>query len=381
MAPANVMRIVVAGHVDHGKSTLIGRLLHDLGRAGEHAGHTPWAHTLDQLDQERHGELTVETTQAVIELDHLRLVFIDVPGHRELIDNMLTGTTRADTAVLVVAADHGVGAQTRTHADLLALLGIDHLIVCVNKMDAVDYAADAFERAATAVTDCCTALGLRPTAVLPVSAEHGDNLLRPSAHMPWCHQPPLCDCLQEARAEAPRDHAARVGVQDVYDPDGERLAAVRVLSGSVNQGDELTRLPIGRSVRVQQVRRFPHDDRPATAPECVALQLGDSPVQRGDILAGAPLPDLSDAFHARLFWMGKAPLHVGDQLLWRCSTQAVNVRVDQLSAPVDPGSFADVRLCASVPVVIESDGELSHFALEQSGAPVAVGRVLDTGRR
>jgi len=197
-----LVRIAMVGHVDHGKSTLIGRIRHEMsglpGIASVDASvGGNWAFVMDQLQEEREREMTIDTTQTFLETPVCRLVFIDVPGHQELIQNMLSGATRADAAVLVLAGDEGVQVQTRRHALLLSMLGIRTVIVAVNKMDTLGRQEDAFRRLERTAADELRALGITVTATIPVVAREGDNVLQRSPAMPWYDGPSVLDAIGE----------------------------------------------------------------------------------------------------------------------------------------------------------------------------------------
>ncbi len=393
-----LVRIAMVGHVDHGKSTLIGRIRHEMsGLPGiasvDSSVGGNWAFVMDQLQEEREREMTIDTTQTFLETPVCRLVFIDVPGHQELIQNMLSGATRADAAVLVLAGDEGVKVQTRRHALLLSLLGIRTVIVAVNKMDTLGRREDEFHRLERAAADELRALGLTVTATIPVVAREGDNVLNASAAMPWYRGPSVMDAIGDLEpATAPVD-AARFTVQTVLRHDGNATVVGRVLSGSVAEGDSLTVCPGGGTVAVRTVRRFPEDHAPAEAGESVGLVLAGPEPERGDVLAPAgDLPRATATPAGRVFWLADQPLEVGEELALRCATQLVRVRVESVADRLDtatleplPGGtalasmeLANVRLAAERPVVTESFERLpalGRFVLERRGAAAGFGIV------
>ena len=391
-----VLAIAFVGHVDHGKSTMIGRIRHELSAV---AGSTDaalagnWAHAMDQLQEERDREMTIDTTQTFLELPELRLVFIDVPGHQHLIQNMLTGATRADAAVLVLAGDEGVQVQTRRHALLLSLLGIRELVVAINKMDKLGFREETFAALAADARAQLAELGLAPRAVIPAVAQNGDNVVERSAAMPWYAGPSVMEALGDVEPAAAGFDAARFPVQDVYRFDGETIVAGRLLSGSLAEGDRLTSFPAGDACTVAEIRRFPANRAPALAGESVGLVLGGTAPARGDVLAASgERPLVTSEPSGRVFWLAEAPLAVGDALMVRCATQHVRVAVAAITERIDTATLAPVagdgpletmglatvRLRAERPLVLEPFARLAglgRFTLEREGVPVGAGIV------
>jgi len=391
-----VLAIAFVGHVDHGKSTMIGRIRHELSAV---AGATDaalagnWAHAMDQLQEERDREMTIDTTQTFLELPELRLVFIDVPGHQHLIHNMLTGATRADAAVLVLAADEGVQDQTRRHALLLSLLGIREVVVAINKMDKLGLGEAAFAALATLAKAQLGELGIHAKAIVPTVAQAGDNVVARSAAMPWYAGPSLMEAVGEVEPAAASFAATRFPVQDVYRFDGETIVAGRLLSGGIAEGDSLVAHPGGAAIEVREVRRFPASRAPAVAGESIGLIVAGATPARGVVLASADdAPTVTDRPSGRVFWLAEAPLALGDTLTLRCATQAAPVRVASIEARIDTATLAalppaehlermelgTVHLHAERPLVFESFAALpglGRFVLERGGVPVGAGIV------
>jgi bifunctional enzyme CysN/CysC len=393
-----VVRIVAAGHVDHGKSTLIGRIRHDvltLAGAGARDGSVDgnWAFSMDQLQEERDGMMTVDTTQAVLDTPDVRIVFIDVPGHRELIENMLTGSTRADAAILVLAADEGVREQTRRHATLLSMLGIGGVVVAVNKMDAVGHSESAFVERREAIVATLEQLGITPLAVVPVVALEGDNVLHRSAAMPWYDGPTLLELLADLRPASQESASVRFPVQDVYPRDGVEIAVGRLLSGRLAEGDTLAACVGGGRLDVREICRFPADHGPAVAGESIGLVVNGPTPRRGEVLASSDdVPVASTTLRGRVFWMDQTPLQQGERLALRLATQLVDASVSALTDRVDSATLdplpdgtglalmdlAVVELTLDHPVVAEPFTRvpgLGRFVLERAGRAVGMGTV------
>jgi bifunctional enzyme CysN/CysC len=392
-----VLRIAMVGHVDHGKSTLIGRIRHELSALPGTAAVDPsiagnWAHVVDQLQEEREREMTIDTTQTFLETPGLRLVFIDVPGHQELIQNMLSGATHADAAVLVLAADEGVRVQTRRHALLLSMLGIHTVIVAANKMDLAGRSEQAFRTLEEAILAELGELEISASAMIPVVAQDGDNVVSRSNTMAWYTGPSLVEALGELEPASAGFDAVRFPVQDVYRNEVPTVVG-RLLSGTIAEGDALTVCPSGGTVKVRGVRRFPENHAPAEAGESVGLILEGGLPDRGDVLAPSDdLPRIAEQVSGRVFWLGAEPLAVGEVLSIRCATQSTTARVEEVtdrldSATLDPlpavASLArmelgTVRLAAGRALVLEPFGRLpglGRFVLERGGTPVGFGIV------
>lgn len=393
-----LLRIAMVGHVDHGKSTLIGRIRHEMsalpGTAAVDASVAGnWAFVTDQLQEEREREMTIDTTQTFLDTPVCRLVFIDVPGHQELIQNMLSGATRADAAVLVLAGDEGVQVQTRRHALLLAMLGIRTVIVAVNKMDTLGRCEDAFRALEQTAVDELRALGIETSGVIPVVARDGDNVVHRSEAMPWYDGPSVMEAIGELElAVAPVD-ALRFPVQGVLRHDGPATIVGRVLSGSVAEGDALTVCPGGAAVTVRAIRRFPEDHAPAQTGESVGLVLDGPEPSRGDVLAPAgDLPQVTRTPAGRVFWLAETPLALGEEVALRCATQVVPVRVEAIADrldsatldPLPPGEalaamqLGTVAFAAERAVVVETFDRmagLGRFVLERKGTAAGFGIV------
>jgi bifunctional enzyme CysN/CysC len=385
-----LVRVVMVGHVDHGKSTLIGRIRQELAPMVE-SSEDNLAFVVDQLQEERDNLMTIDTTQTVVHTPRGRLVFIDVPGHQELLQNMLSGATRADAAVLVLAADEGVQVQTRRHALLASLLGLRNLVVVANKMDLALWSEQAFRELETLARNELDSLGLNALAFVPIAATTGANVVERASEMPWYAGPTLMELLTDLEPASESLAAVRLPVQDVYSFDATPVAVGRLLSGRIAEGDMLVACPALQRVTVREIRRFPPDHSPAEAGAAVALVLDGAQVARGDVIAGIEgAPAARENFDARVFWLGPAPLALGDEVDLRCATQLVSVHVtavlDRLDSasltPLPPGSelgtmdLATVTLHATRPLVVESFATLpalGRFTLERGGSPAGFG--------
>jgi len=399
----DVARIVVAGHVDHGKSTLIGRLMYDLGllhqskiddviASSTRRGVAPeWSYVLDSLQEERDQAVTIDTTRIWFTHRDRRYTIIDAPGHRQFLANMLSGASEADAAILVVDAAAGIGEQTLRHAYLLAFLGIRHVIVAVNKIDLLD---DARARMAELEGAIRAALHRTPpVAIVPISATQGDNVAARGASTPWYDGPTIVNAIESTRrVAAPVERTFRLAVQDVYRRNGERIVAGTLTGGSIAVGDPLVLLPAGVHVRAERLVRWPEGDvAHAEAGESIGIVLdGDRFVGRGDTLSP---PDAQPAVARRValetFWLdARGPLQ-GERLRLKRGTQDVPVVVDgtpsayDIEAARELGGAGDaqhniVRLHvrATAPIVFDPRAVDAHGArsvLLRGGRVVAIG--------
>jgi bifunctional enzyme CysN/CysC len=385
------LHLVVVGHVDHGKSTLIGRLLHELGAlptgkaeelrlVSERRGVAiEWSFALDAFQAERDQAVTIDTTRVWLRLPHRDIVVIDAPGHREFLANMVSGAAGAEAALLVVDASEGLQEQTRRHAYLLRLLGLEQLVVVVNKLDLVGFSEARFRELDRAARDFLAELGLTPRLVVPISARHGDNLVAPSASMPWHRGPTLIEALQAFEARASGEALPlRLPIQDVYRQDDRRILAGRIESGRLAVGDTLLFSPSNKLARIKSLEAW-NAPQPAhaVAGQSVGLTL-DRPlfVERGEIASHPEdAPRLTNVFRATLFWLASTPLAAGKQLRLELGTAEAPVTVESVERVIDtdslaPGSADVVQRDQVAEVVLRSRALLAiddHTRLPRTG--------------
>lgn len=347
-----LLRFSTAGSVDDGKSTLIGRLLHDTRSVFEDqieavrrspvnraAGPIDFSLFTDGLRAEREQGITIDVAYRYFSTPRRSFIIADTPGHEQYTPNMATGSSTADAAVIVVDVCRGATAQSRRHAFIAALLGVGELAVAVNKMDLAGYSQEAFERVVTQFRQLEPRLGGAGLAFIPVSALEGDNVARRSERMPWYEGPSLLEWLEEL---VPRTGAAcgpfRMPVQHVIRPrDGFRGFAGRIVSGRVRPGDPVVELPSGRQSRVARIITFDGDLEEAVAPMSVTLTLEDElDVSRGSLLAsGAAAPRLSRRVEAFTVWMSTEPLSASKTFLLRHGPHETQARAVEIRHVVD----------------------------------------------
>jgi bifunctional enzyme CysN/CysC len=389
--PQSKLKIVIVGHVDHGKSTLIGRLFHDtnslaegkveqIRKASEAEGMDfEFAFLLDALLEEQEQNITIDTTQLPFRTDLREYVIIDAPGHKEFLKNMITGASSADAAILLIDAHEGVQEQSKRHAYLLSLLGIKQVVVAVNKMDLVGFKQDVFESVRAEYTVFLEKLGVTPQHFLPISAKHGHNITKASPEMPWFKGPAILEALDQfATPVTPEGLPLRLVLQDVYRFDERRILAGRIESGRLAVGEELTFWPDRKRSRVKAIENWGSDDSKTSASvgESVAITLEEQIfVERGQIASHAGVgPAEGREIHASLFWLSNDPLPVNVPFTLKLGTQSVEARVVEFQRVLDSSTLepitgtrrellknevADVRIRARKPLAFDRIDRIS----------------------
>jgi bifunctional enzyme CysN/CysC len=406
------VRIVIVGHVDHGKSTLIGRLMHDTGSLpdgkleaikgmSERRGMPfEWSFLLDALQAERDQGITIDTSQIRFRTPSREVLLIDAPGHVEFLKNMVTGAAQADAALLVIDAAEGVREQSRRHGFLLHLLGVGQVTVIVNKMDKVAYSEAEFRRIETEFRDYLSGLGVTAGAFVPIAAREGDMIVDRGANLGWYKGPTVADAIDTLEpARAPQDLPLRLPVQAVYKFDDRRIVAGRVEAGRIAVGDEIVFLPSGKTAHVQSLESWP---KPAAGAELKTLNAGASAslvldrqlfVERGEIATSAQSrTPVARSVKARIFWLGEDALTVGSRLTLKLATAATQAAVTSIEAVVDTGTLsetasakvernqvADLTLTLNRPIAADTHAmnpRTGRFVLETGGRIAGGGIVL-----
>src|SRR5436190_5188419 len=297
-APTEQLKIVIVGHVDHGKSTFVGRLFHDTGslpegkldqlqKIAERRG-VPfeWANLMDALQSERDQNITIDTGQIWFHTAKRQYVIIDAPGHKEFLKNMVTGAANAEAALLLIDANEGVQEQSRRHGYLLNLLGIKQIAVLVNKMDLQNHSEERFKNLEQEYRKFLQSIGVEPKQFVPIAAKHGDNIASLSTNMPWWKGPTVLDVLDDFHvAQLPSNLPLRFPIQDVYRFDERRILAGRIESGTIRVGDRLLFSPGNKTSVVRTIERWNAPSRElATAGESVGVTLSEQIfIERGGI--------------------------------------------------------------------------------------------------
>jgi bifunctional enzyme CysN/CysC len=354
------VRIVIVGHVDHGKSTLVGRLLHETGSLPEgklemlkavsarRGMPFEWSFLLDALQTERDQGITIDTTQIRFRTGSRDIVLIDAPGHAEFLRNMITGASQADGAVLIIDALEGVRDQTRRHGYLLHLLGIKQVAVVVNKMDRVEFSAARFEEISAEISAHLIGLGVTPSAIIPISARDGDGVAARTPRIGWYDGPTVVEALDALEPARPLEALAlRLPVQAIYKFDDRRIVAGRIESGHLAAGDEIVIMPAGKIAKIKTVESWPVT--PVAGKQGAGRSVGitldrELFIERGDIVAHTgKSPRDTRRLRARIFWLHDKELTKGDQILVRLGTREARASVVAIEKAIDPGALSNAE--------------------------------------
>jgi bifunctional enzyme CysN/CysC len=353
-ANKDLLRFLTCGSVDDGKSTLIGRLLHDSkqifedqlseltresARRGTAGDQVDLSLLVDGLEAEREQGITIDVAYRFFSTPKRSFIVADTPGHEQYTRNMATGASKADLAVLLIDARKGVLLQTRRHSLICSLLGLRHVVIAVNKIDLVAYQADVFERIVTEYRAFASELGFSSIVAIPVSARYGDNVTTPSDHTPWYQGPPLLGYLETIDSDRETSEKPfRFPVQWVNrsTPDFRGYAGT-VVSGHIKAGDPVTVAASGQSSRVKDLLTYEGPQPLAEAGDAITLTLADEiDVARGDLLVG-PIsgPEVSDQFAAHIIWMSDQALIPGRSYLARIGTKMTPITVTGIKYKID----------------------------------------------
>ncbi|MFN4133271.1 MAG: translation elongation factor EF-1 subunit alpha [Candidatus Hadarchaeales archaeon] len=410
------VNLVFIGHVDHGKSTLVGRLLVNMGvvkeedvrkfeAMGDKGKSFKFAWVMDREKEERERGLTIDVAYQKLETSKNFITIIDAPGHRDFVKNMITGASQADAAILVVAADDGIMPQTREHAALAFTLGVNQLIVAINKMDLVDYKQEVFEKLKKEILELLRAVGYRNAdkfTFVPIAAFHGENVTKRSEKMKWYTGPVLYEALDSFQVpEKPIDKPLRLPVQDVYTITGVGTVPVgRVETGVLKEGDTIVFEPAGVKGEVKSIEMH-HEKIPKAEPgDNIGFNVRGvekAAIKRGDVV-GHPdkPPTVVSEFKARVAVLQHpTAIAAGYSPVFHVHTAQVACRITQILNKLDPksgepveqnpqfikkGDMATIVVSPSRPLVIEKASDfpqLSRFAIRDMGMTIAAGVCID----
>jgi bifunctional enzyme CysN/CysC len=349
----SLLRFITCGSVDDGKSSLIGRLLHDSQkiledhmaavkadsqRWGTQGDEVDLALLVDGLQAEREQGITIDVAYRYFDTERRKFIIADTPGHEQYTRNMATGASTADLAVILVDAARGVQVQTRRHSFIVSLLGIRHVVVAINKMDLVDYDQKIYQNIAAECRHFLRTLGVQDVRVVPLSALRGDNVVKPSTNMPWYEGKPLLDILESVDVSEDRSEELRFPVQYVNRPNAEfRGYAGTLVAGHVRVGDPIMSLPSRRTSTVKEIVTYSGKLSEAFAPMAVTLTLDDEiDITRGDLLAHPDrAPTVGREFDAHIIWMADQPLLPGKQYEFKFVNQYVRGTIQRIEYRVD----------------------------------------------
>jgi elongation factor 1-alpha len=410
------LNLMTMGHVDHGKSTLLGRMLYELRlfpeeeikkfeAMGDKGKSFKFAWVMDDLKEERERGLTIDLAHRRFDTDKYYFTLIDAPGHRDFVKNMITGASQADAGVLVVAADDGIMPQTREHAALAFTMGIGQLVVVINKMDLVDYKKEVFEKLKGEVTELLRAVGYKNPekfTFVPTSAFYGENVTQPSSKMTWYSGPTFLQSLDTFSVPPkPLDKPLRIPVQDVYSITGVGTVPVgRVETGVLKEGDTIVFEPAGKTTDVRSIEMH-HERIPKAEPgDNIGFNvrgLAKTDIRRGDVV-GHPdkPPTVVKEFTARIFVIQHpTAIAAGYTPVFHIHTATCACQISEIINKLDPrtgavleehpqfikkGDAATIRVVPTRPLVVEKVSEipqLARFAIRDMGMTIAAGVCID----
>lgn len=353
--------IVITGHVDHGKSTVIGRLLADAGTlpdgkleqirefCRQNSRPFEYAFLLDALKDERSQGITIDAARCFFKTKKRDYIIIDAPGHVEFLKNMISGASRADAAVLVIDAHEGIRENSRRHGYMLSLLGIEQLVVLVNKMDLADYDLKVFERIKTEYNAFLAELGVKPVGYVPVSARNGDNIVTRAS---WYKGLTLIEHLESFQAgKSLEKKPFRFPVQDIYkfteEGDDRRIIAGTAESGILREGDKVVFFPSDKSSRVKKIESFGAATlKQISAGKANGFTLDEELyIKPGEVMCrkGERQPHVSRRFKANVFWMGTAPLSLAKRYKLKIGTARVSARLSEILYVMDASDLTSMR--------------------------------------
>jgi len=403
------LKIVIVGHVDHGKSTLIGRLFYETDslpdgqyekvlKSSEKRGMPfEWSFLLDALQAERDQGITIDTTQIWFKTPARDYCIIDAPGHKEFLKNMISGAASSEAALLMIDAKEGVKEQSKRHGYLLHLLGVKQIAVVVNKMDLVDYSQEKFEKIKTEYTKYLNSIGVEPKYFIPISAYNGDNIVKKSANMKWYKGGTITQTLDKfQKAPEPTELPLRLPIQDVYKFDERRIIVGRIESGSLKVGDKLIFNPGNLTQTVKSIEVLAGEQpKQASAGQSVGITLESQIfVERGQIASHIKnAPKLSNIFRARLFWLSEKPLELNKKYKLKLGAAEYQVEAreiekvintqdlgDDVTKEVNRHDVAEVILRSRSTMVVDdfaNNQRTGRFML-MDGYAVAGGGIIDT---
>ncbi len=399
------IKFVIAGHIDHGKSTLIGRLLYDTGslaydkikevkKASQDRNQdTQFAYFLDHLKEEREEGITIDTTQVFFKSGGINYVIIDAPGHVEFVKNMITGASQADSAVLIIDVVESLKEQTKRHAYLLSLLGFKEVIVVLNKMDLVNYRQEQFLTVKSEINRFLTSINMPAIHCIPVSALNGENIILRSKEMSWYKGVSFLKSLAGLKRKTFNNKTLIFPVQDIYNIDGKAVIAGRIISGSLKRSQTIKILPAEKIAKVKSIEKYPRKTIKAYSSESIGITLlKQLPVNRGDIICSPKkTPSLRDKFSATVFWMDNERFDKNKEMIMRCSTQETTCRIEKINKRINSSTLQTIEEDANVlenldmaeviirtkkPIVVADFNdirELGRFVLVRDGNNYATG--------
>jgi len=405
----NKIKIVFVGHVDHGKSTLIGRLLYnthsiaedkikDLEKNTPEGKKLDFSFLMDHFEEERKQGITIDTAQIFFRTLKRDYVIIDAPGHVEFVVNMITGAAQADAAVLIVDVAEGIQEQTKRHAYILSMLGIKQVIVAVNKIDLADYSEEKYNALMTDLTAFLTEINIRNVSSVPISSTDGDNITEQSPKTKWFSGNTFIELIDSITGATDESNQYTVlPIQDVYNINvqgkSKRISVGKIEAGNIVEGQSICVLPSKEQAHIKSIEKYNEAKIQAENGECIGITT-DKPlfIERGNIVCSTN-NDLrvTPCFKASLFWMNATTVSVGDKLTLRCSTQEMGCSISEILKKINSSTLekierdlsclnklevGEVEIRTKKPVVISTISDvqaLGRFVLLRNNTIVASG--------
>lgn len=358
------MNIVFVGHVDHGKSTIIGRLLADTNALPQgkleqvkeycrlNSKPFEYAFLLDALKDEQSQGITIDSARCFFKSEKRDYLIIDAPGHIEFLKNMVSGAARAEAAVLVIDVNEGVQENSKRHGYLLSMLGINQIVVCVNKMDLVNHSQEAFHKIKKEYSEFLNQINIVPKEFIPISALNGDNIKEPSQNFSWFNGGNVLSALDSFKKELPLENQPfRMPVQDVYKftsmGDNRRIIAGRIESGSIKIGERVVFLPSNKRSTIKSIEAFNTPIKTsANQGDSIGFTLSEQIyINRGEVMCKEEekLPYISPLIKANVFWMGKQPLQFNKEYLLKLGNSRVVAKLKEIYSTLDASNLSNEK--------------------------------------
>lgn len=387
------MNIVIVGHVDHGKSTLMGRLLADTGSLPEgkleqvketcrrNSKPFEYAFLLDALKDEQSQGITIDTARCFFKTEKRDYIILDAPGHIEFLKNMITGASRAQAALLMIDAKEGVQENSRRHAYMLSMLGIQQIAVVINKMDLVDYSQEVYEKVKNEYLEFLKQINITPKFVLPVSSFQGDNIVKQSDKMPWYDGMCILEVLDAFECEEEHDKQPfRMPVQDVYkftrNGDDRRIVAGTIETGTIRPGQEVIFYPSGKKSHINKIESFNTDPIQEGKPGmAIGFTMKEQIyITRGEMMAiaGEPQPKTASRISANIFWLGKKDFVPGRLYFLKIGGEKVRVEVEEVKGVIDSSNLSSTDTKQAVEkhevaeVILKTDKPIAFDTVKES---------------
>lgn len=397
-----MLNIAIVGSIDHGKSTLIGRLLYDtnslpegkldeIKKTCEELGRKlEFAYICDALEEERKNQMTIETMQTFFRVNNKEYAIIDAPGHKEFLKNMVTGASQADASILIIDAKEGIREQTKRHAYLLKLLGISNLIIAINKMDLVNYEEKIFKQIRNEINSFLNEIGMLPSFIIPISAYEGDNVVKKSEKMLWYKGLTILEALNNLK-KSTTIYDFRMPIQDVYEVNSKKVYVGNILSGEVKKEEIVKVFPNNKEVKIKEVLISNSEVKSAKAPMAIGI-ITNEKLKRGNVLAKGKKPLVLKKISPLIFCLIDE-IRENEKYTLRCVTQEVECKINKIIEKIDINTLerlenygklketdiGKIEISLKKPIVMEKFNELKElgrFVLLKKGEIIAGGILM-----